>query len=68
MLSYVVIETDDGLTVVEVDETTAPEQEAERFGGVLVDPTPYATYEDAYDAMLVIDAESNETVDQRDDF
>ena len=57
MQSYVVIETDDGLIVVEVDEASAPELEAERYGGVLVDPTVYATYEDAYDALLAIDAE-----------
>ena len=58
MQRYVVLETDDGLRVVEVDETSSPEREAERFGGVLIDPTPYATYEDAFDALLVIDAES----------
>ncbi len=63
MQSYIVIETDDGLTVVEVDETRSLEFEAERNAGVLVDPTCYATFEDAYDALLIIDAESRETVD-----
>ena len=58
MQSYVVIESEQGLTVVELDETSSPELEAERFGGVLADPTVYATYEDAFDAMLIIDAES----------
>ena len=58
MQSFVVVETDDGLTVAEVDERSTPEAEAERFGGVLVDPTPYATFEDAYDALLIIDAET----------
>ena len=57
MQSYVVIETDDGLMVVEVDETSSPEQEAARNAGVLVDPTCYATYEDAFDALLILDAE-----------
>ena len=57
MQSYVVIETDDGLTVVEVDETSSPELEAARHAGVLVDPTCYATYEDAFDALLILDAE-----------
>ena len=59
MQSYVVIETDDGLTVVEVDEMSTPELEAERRGGTLVDPTPYSTYEDAYDALMIYDAETH---------
>jgi hypothetical protein len=58
MQCFVVIETDNGLTVATVDENTSAEAEAERSGGVLVDPTPYATFEDAYDALLLIDAES----------
>ena len=57
-MRYFVIETDDGLTVTRADENGSPETAAEREGGVLVDPTPYATYEDAYDALLVIEAES----------
>jgi hypothetical protein len=60
MQSFVVVETEDGLMVAEVDGGSSPEAEAERLGGVLVDPTPYATYEDAYDALLIIDAESRE--------
>lgn len=68
MQSFVVVETDNGLTVAEVDERSSPEMEAERCGGVLVDPTRYATFEDAYDALLIIDAESRaelpETVDE----
>ena len=58
MQYYIVVEADDGLMVAEVDAGRSPEAEAERVGGVLVDPTPYATFEDAYDAMLIIDAES----------
>ncbi len=67
MQSYVVIETDDGLTVVEVDGTTSPEVEAERLGGVLVDPTLYATYEDAFDALLIFEAEMKALVDENFD-
>lgn len=63
MQAYVVIETDDGLLVVEVDQQSSPETEAERHGGVLVDPTVYATYEDAFDALLLINAESIESLD-----
>ena len=68
MQSYVVIETDDGLTVVEVDEFSSPETEAERHAGVLIDPTSYATYEDAFDALLLIDAESNVAINPRFDY
>lgn len=68
MQSFVVVETDNGLTVTEVDERSTPEAEAERCGGVLVDTTPYATFEDAYDALLIIDAENRaelpESVDE----
>ncbi|MCU0959142.1 MAG: hypothetical protein MUF48_03475 [Pirellulaceae bacterium] len=60
MQSFIVVETEDGLTVAEVDAHTSPETEAERFGGLLADPTPYATFEDAYDALLLIEAESRQ--------
>jgi hypothetical protein len=68
MQYYVVVEADDGLMVAEVDAGRTPEAAAERVGGVLVDPTPYATFEDAFDALLIIDAESRadaaESIDQ----
>ncbi len=68
MQSYIVVETDDGLTVVEANDTHSPEVQVERLGGVLVDPMLYATYEDAYDALLVFEAEmkalADETLDQ----
>ncbi len=68
MQSYVVIETDDGLSVVEVDEMSSPENEAERHGGMLVDPNCYATYEDAFDALLIIDAELRAAINPGIDF
>lgn len=58
MQCFVVVETDGGLMVAEVDGGSSPEAQAERLGGVLIDPTPYATFEDAYDALLIIEAES----------
>lgn len=57
-MRYFVIETDDGLTITRADESGSPETAAEQQGGVLVDPTAYATYEDAYDALLLIESES----------
>ncbi len=57
MQRFIVIETEDGLTVAEVDRYSSPEIEAGRLGGRLADPTCYATHEDAYDALLLLEAE-----------
>jgi hypothetical protein len=67
MQSYIVVETEDGLTVAEMDAHSSPETEAERFGGLLADPTPYATFEDAYDALLLIAAESRQDAGEPSD-
>ncbi len=67
MQYYIVVEADDGLMVAEVDAGRSAEAEAARVGGVLVDPTAYATFEDAYDAMLIIDAESRADAGDRID-
>lgn len=60
MPSYLIIETDDGLTVAEIEEGSTAEDTAEREGGLVVDGTIYATYDDAYDAMLLIQADADE--------
>ncbi|MCR4415775.1 MAG: hypothetical protein NUV77_25455 [Thermoguttaceae bacterium] len=60
MTLYQIIETDAGLTVSELQPNTLPEVAAERAGGVVVDPGPYSTYEDAYDAMLALAVEEEE--------
>ncbi len=60
MTLYAIIETDAGLTVAEMGRGTYPEEEAARHGGVLVDPGPYPTYEDAYDAMLALADEDDD--------
>ncbi|MDD4270135.1 MAG: hypothetical protein GXY25_14720 [Pirellulaceae bacterium] len=49
---YVIVETDDGLSVASVAEGGTAEETAVRLGGVIVDPGPYSDYEQAYDAML----------------
>ena len=54
MIFYEVIETDGGLMVAELEPGTPPEEAAERQEGIVVDPGPYPTFEDAYDAMLVL--------------
>lgn len=60
MLLYEIIETDEGLAVAEVPPGNTPEDVAASRGGLLVDPGPYTTYEDAYDAMLAIQKEDEE--------
>ena len=52
--SYAVIETDAGLRVVELQSAGRPEVAAEKHGGVVVDPGPYKSFDDAYDAMLAL--------------
>jgi len=54
MLGYAIIETDDGLTVAEVPQDSSPEETAAVHGGLLVDPGPFDSYENAYDAMMRI--------------
>ncbi len=58
--NYTIIETDAGLTVAELKQGQTPEEAAERAGGLLVDPGPYKTYDDACEAMLAIKEEEEE--------
>jgi hypothetical protein len=60
MLQYELIETDEGLTVAEIAKDIAPEEAASRRRGLLIDPGPYDTYEDAYDAMMALKFEDEE--------
>ena len=51
MSSYAIVETEVGLTVTELQNEAHPEDDALRCHGVLVDPGPYPSYEDAFDAI-----------------
>ena len=57
---YAVIETDAGLTVAQYEPGASPEDAAEKQGGIVADPGPYKTFDDAYDAMLAIQEEEEE--------
>jgi hypothetical protein len=57
MPKYAIIETESGLTVVPILPGRTPDEMATQLGGVVVDPGPYPTYEEAYDALLAIRAE-----------
>jgi hypothetical protein len=64
MPSYAIIEVEDGLTVVEMEPGTTPEEAAVRHGGVVVDPGPYPSHEEAYDAIVALEFE--EEADDRE--
>lgn len=60
MAAYCIIETDDGWTVVEHPENMTAEETAHRRGGVVIDPGPYESYEDACDALVGLQEELDE--------
>jgi len=51
MTSFIIIELDDGLTAVELPADQTAEDVAAAQGGVLVDEGPFATIEEANDAI-----------------
>jgi hypothetical protein len=53
-MTYIVIETDAGLTVAEMQPESSPEETATVNKGVLVDEGPYSSFDDAYDALLAL--------------
>ena len=62
MVNYALIEVDDGYTVVQFANGESAEEAAIREGGVLVDPGPYMSYEEAYEAL-----DRLEVFDEEDD-
>jgi hypothetical protein len=60
MVEFAIIELPDGLTVVELPPGQKPEDVAASQGGILVDPGPYHTYEDANDALIELQSEDED--------
>jgi len=60
MVQFAIIEVDDGLTVIELKFGEKPEDAAVRQGGTLVDPGPYASYDEANDALIELQAENED--------
>ena len=60
MTQFAIIEVDDGLTVVELKPGQKPEDAALREGGTLVDPGPYSSYEDAFDALTELEGDEED--------
>jgi hypothetical protein len=57
MILYAIIETEAGLTVAEMSPESTAEEAAARRGGAVVDPGPYKSFDEAYDAMLDLSKE-----------
>jgi len=51
MVDFAIIELEDGLTVVELQPGQSAEDAAASRGGILIDPGPYSSYEEACDAL-----------------
>ncbi len=60
MISFAVIEVEDGLTIIEVAPGQSPTDAAAAEGGVLVDPGPYESYEDAMEALDGLEVDTQE--------
>ncbi|MCA9119119.1 MAG: hypothetical protein H6822_23140 [Planctomycetaceae bacterium] len=60
MVSFAIVELDDGLTVATINPGQSPEDAAVAIHGVLIDAGPYATYEDACDALDELNCEDDD--------
>jgi hypothetical protein len=60
MLRYELIETNDGLTVIEIPTGATAEEAARQQAGLVVDPGPFASYEDAYEALMALKLDEDE--------
>jgi hypothetical protein len=60
MIRFAIIEMPDGLTVKELLPGQSPEDAAASQGGVLIDPGPFASYEEANDALVALEAEDGQ--------
>ena len=60
MSFYAIAEVDDGFTVIEVVDGQSAEDAALHATGQLVDPGPYDSYQDAFDALDQIDVLDDE--------
>ena len=66
MSTYIVIENDSGLRVAELEAKETAEEAARKHSGVIVDPGPYHSYEDAYDALMLVPEDERERAKLRE--
>jgi hypothetical protein len=52
MAEFIIVELEDGFSVVEVQPGERPDDAAARHRGTLVDPGPFATFQEADDALI----------------
>lgn len=64
MPTFVIIEVENGLTVVELMPGETPEEAAVRHGGLLVDAGPYHSYDDANEALMTLPDQEEEEPEQ----
>jgi hypothetical protein len=60
MLRYELIETNEGMTVIEIPTGLSADQAALQQGGLVVDPGPFTNYEDAYEALMALKLDDGE--------
>jgi hypothetical protein len=65
MSEFIILETENGLTVATKEAGESAEDSALRHNGVVVDAGPFKTYDDAQDALLLlIEPEDDSDVDE----
>ena len=52
---FVIVETSDGFTIGSVGNGQTPESVAKELGGVLIDPGPYDSFQQAQDVVLTLE-------------
>jgi hypothetical protein len=60
---FAIIEVEDGMTIVECENRESLEAVAIAHHGVIVDPGPFRSYDDAYDELTNLEAEDDDMVD-----
>jgi hypothetical protein len=63
MLRYELVETNEGMSVVEIPAGFSAEEAALQQGGSIVDPGPFTNYEDAYEALMALKLDDEEEED-----
>lgn len=66
MLRYELIETNEGLTVVEIPTGETADEAALEQGGFVVDPGPFTSYEDAYEALMALKLDEDGETEELD--
>ena len=54
MLLYELIETNEGLTVIEIPPDISADEAAMQQGGFVVDPGPFTNYEEACEVLMAL--------------